>query len=181
MFNYYERLNPRMQAIYRASDRVQAIPLREPERMHNTLGVLREALAHGQRAAVADACQRLINDMACDLSVPAPEVHVLSCRPAQQHSELQGLYEQTEDAEATIRVWMRTSQRKQVVAFRTFLRTLLHELCHHLDYEMLRLPDSLHTEGFFKRESSLYKQLVGTLPAAPAAAGETADRSTAQP
>ena len=27
-------------------------------------------------------------------------------------------------------------------------------------YELYRLEDSYHTEGFFKRESSLYKQLV---------------------
>jgi hypothetical protein len=63
-------------------------------------------------------------------------------------------------APAVIRVWMRTAQHKRVVAFRTFLRTLLHELCHHLDYELLKLEDSFHTEGFFKRESSLFKQLV---------------------
>jgi hypothetical protein len=31
---------------------------------------------------------------------------------------------------------------------------------HHLDYTLLRLPDSFHTEGFFKRESSLFRQLV---------------------
>jgi hypothetical protein len=55
---------------------------------------------------------------------------------------------------------MRTAQHKRTVAFRTFLRTLLHELCHHLDYELLKLEDSFHTEGFFKRESSLFKQLV---------------------
>jgi hypothetical protein len=48
------------------------------------------------------------------------------------------------------------------VAFRTFLRTLLHELCHHLDYRLYRLPDSFHTEGFYKRESSLFHQLVPT-------------------
>ena len=46
------------------------------------------------------------------------------------------------------------------MAFRTFLRTLLHEVGHHLDYEHLRLADSFHTEGFFKRESSLFYQLV---------------------
>ena len=55
---------------------------------------------------------------------------------------------------------MRTAQRKQVVAFKTFLRTLLHEIGHHLDYELLELEDSLHTEGFYKRESSLFRQLV---------------------
>lgn len=55
---------------------------------------------------------------------------------------------------------MRTARQRRVVAFRTFLRTLLHELCHHLDYQLLRLPDSFHTEGFYKRESSLFHQLM---------------------
>jgi hypothetical protein len=56
---------------------------------------------------------------------------------------------------------MRTVARKQVVAFKTFLRTILHELCHHLDYELYKLPETFHTEGFYKRESSLYYQLRG--------------------
>ena len=60
---------------------------------------------------------------------------------------------------ALISVWMRTAQRKQVVAFRTFLRTLIHEFCHHLDYELFKLPETFHTEGFYKRESGLVKQL----------------------
>jgi hypothetical protein len=55
---------------------------------------------------------------------------------------------------------MRTARHKRVVAFRTFLRTLLHELGHHLDYELLKLADSFHTEGFFQRESSLFRQIV---------------------
>jgi len=29
---------------------------------------------------------------------------------------------------------MRTARHKKIVAFKTFLRTLLHELCHHLDF-----------------------------------------------
>jgi hypothetical protein len=55
---------------------------------------------------------------------------------------------------------MRTAKQRRVVAFRTYLRTLLHELGHHLDYTLLRLHDSFHTEGFYKRESSLFHQLV---------------------
>jgi hypothetical protein len=55
---------------------------------------------------------------------------------------------------------MRTVKHRRVVAFRSFLRTLLHELCHHLDYELYKLSDSFHTEGFYKRESSLFHQLV---------------------
>jgi hypothetical protein len=55
---------------------------------------------------------------------------------------------------------MRTVHYRRVVAFRTFVRTLLHEVCHHLDYAHFRMADSLHTEGFFQRESSLFYQLV---------------------
>jgi hypothetical protein len=55
---------------------------------------------------------------------------------------------------------MRTAKRKRVVAFRTYLRTLLHEVGHHVDYTGLRLAESYHTDGFYKRESSLFHQLV---------------------
>jgi hypothetical protein len=58
-----------------------------------------------------------------------------------------------------ITVWMRTAARQQVVAFRTFLRTLVHEVCHHLDYELLALEETFHTEGFYKRESTLSNAL----------------------
>jgi len=47
-------------------------------------------------------------------------------------------------------------------------RTQLHERCDHLDYELLRLPDSFHTDGFHRRESSLLRQLL------PSADGEEA-------
>ena len=75
--------------------------------------------------------------------------------------ELHGLYEPAEArAAAVITLWMRTAKQKRVVAFKAFLRTLLHELCHHLDYELFKLAESYHTEGFYKRESSLFHQLV---------------------
>ena len=81
-------------------------------------------------------------------------------RPSRDWGELHGLYTQDADEVARIRVWMRTARKANVVAFRTFLRTLLHELCHHLDFEVLGLDRSFHTEGFFRRESSLFRQLV---------------------
>ena len=60
---------------------------------------------------------------------------------------------------------MRTAQRKQVVAFKTFLRTLIHEVCHHLDYELFALEETFHTEGFYKRESNLVAALLLQLAA----------------
>jgi hypothetical protein len=64
-----------------------------------------------------------------------------------------------------------------VVAFKTFLRTLVHEVCHHLDYELFRLAETFHTEGFYKRESTLTAALLAqeaewTQAGATAAAGQ---------
>jgi hypothetical protein len=95
-------------------------------------------------------------------------VRVLARRPADGGGELHGLYEPGEDrALARITVWMRTAQRRDVVAFKTFLRTLVHELCHHLDYEMFELAETFHTGGFYKRESSLAGALLAQEQSSP--------------
>jgi hypothetical protein len=57
---------------------------------------------------------------------------------------------------------MRTAQRRQVVAFKSFLRTVTHEICHHLDYELFALEETFHTDGFYKRESSLANALLAS-------------------
>ena len=86
-------------------------------------------------------------------------MRVLARRPADGNGELHGLYEPEDGATlARITVWMRTAQKKNVVAFKTFLRTLIHELCHHLDYELFALEETFHTEGFYKRESTLARR-----------------------
>jgi hypothetical protein len=64
------------------------------------------------------------------------------------------------DAVATVAVPDAAGLAPLVVRFRTFLRTLLHEVMHHLDVTLLGLEDSFHTPGFFRRESSLVRQLV---------------------
>jgi len=87
-------------------------------------------------------------------------VDVLAVRPSSGGGELHGLYTRDERRSPSIQLWMRTARHRRVVAFRTFLRTLLHETGHHIDYEHLRLAESFHTEGFFRRESSLFQQLV---------------------
>ena len=46
------------------------------------------------------------------------------------------------------------------MAFRSYLRTVLLDLNHHIDLELLGIEDSFHTEGFYKRDSGLFKQLV---------------------
>src|SRR5581483_9948540 len=75
--------------------------------------------------------------------------------------ELHGLYTWEEGKVPVIEVWMRTAKNRRVVQFRTFLRTLLHEICHHLDFTLFDLTATFHTAGFFRRESSLMRQLAG--------------------
>ena len=56
---------------------------------------------------------------------------------------------------------MRTRALEKVVKPKTFLRTVVHELLHHLDVTIFALEDSFHTEGFFRRESSVVRALFG--------------------
>jgi hypothetical protein len=162
-FSYYTRLSPQDQKIYRESDRVTSIALARPDLLRPFVEALRQALERDKRQEV-EAASRGITEM---LGVTVVEIEVLAVRPSASWGELHGLYTQAGRAPARIQLWMRTARHKRVVAFKAFLRTLLHEVGHHLDYQYLKLADSFHTEGFFKRESSLFHQLVPTLPKGP--------------
>ncbi len=162
VFSYYHRLTPRQRKIYDRSNRIETLPLDPGAISQETVTNLRNALASESRPAVEIAAQALAQLLTDAFGSPPVRVRVLERRPSNSHGELHGLYEADQvRARPLITVWMRTVQRRQVVAFKTFLRTLLHEIVHHLDYEMLKLEDSLHTEGFYKRESSLLHQLIG--------------------
>jgi hypothetical protein len=161
-FAYYARLSRARKRTYQLSDAVDAIKLPPGHGLAETTSELVDALEAADRAAVVRACGAIAQGICEGLGVPAVKIKVLARRPSNSREELHGLYDPEPRAgPPEITVWMRTAQRKQVVAFRTFLRTLLHEICHHLDYEYLRFDESFHTEGFYKRESSLFRQLVG--------------------
>ena len=160
-FAYYNRLTATEKQIYRQSDKITAIRLPKGESFDLLVEALAEALKREDREKTERLSQRLINTIADRLKVPRVRVEVLQVRPSNHVGELHGLYtNQQRNRSARVTLWMRTAKRHQVVAFRTFLRTLLHELCHHLDYELFKLRDSFHTEGFYKRESSLAHQLL---------------------
>ncbi|HXB53674.1 MAG TPA: hypothetical protein VN461_02760 [Vicinamibacteria bacterium] len=164
-FAYYDRLSARAQDIYRRSDRVSEIRLPHPEALRDLVAGLRTALESGDGKAVEVAAGLLGRGLTEMLEVRPVAVQVLRVRPSSSGGELQGLYTPDPRRTPQIQLWMRTAHHRRVVAFRTFLRTLLHEIGHHLDYEYLKLADSFHTEGFFRRESSLFTQLVPTAPA----------------
>jgi hypothetical protein len=170
-FPYYDRLSAQDKEIYRKSDAVTAVRLTAPQGLWPFVRTLQEALAADDRRAATASSEFLCRGLTAMLEVPPVSVQVLAVRPTMRSAELHGLYTRETRGTPQIQVWMRTAQKKRVVAFRTFLRTLLHEVTHHLDYELLKLRDSFHTEGFFKRESSLFHQLVTDAAAtgAPAA------------
>lgn len=164
-YAYFARLTPRQKAIYRASDKVAEIGLPHAERLTAQAERIRAALEQGERRAIEAAARTLADALLAQLGLAPVTVKVLAVRPSSAGGELHGLYEPAEGrARAVIKLWMRTAHHKRVVAFKSFLRTLLHELGHHLDYAWLALEDSFHTEGFFKRESSLYHQIMQTPP-----------------
>ena len=161
-FPYYQRLSPRQKAIYRQSDAVMEVRLSEPEVARSFADDLRKALVSGERQEVHRSVNRLCLRICEDLGVDPVKVKVLTRRPSDADGELHGLYVREEGKLPVISVWMYTASRRQVVAFKTFIRTLLHEICHHLDYSLLGLADTFHTKGFFRRESSLTRQLVAS-------------------
>ena len=159
-FPYYARLDAGQQATYRKSAAIAAVALEHPRAAWPLVTELREGLARDDRVAVQDAAEQIALAITQDLGIPPVCVEVLAVRPRRRTDELHGLYTWEDGKHATIQVWMRTAQQQRVVAFRTFLRTLLHELCHHIDYAFYELSESFHTEGFFRRESSLVRQLT---------------------
>ena len=160
-FGYYNRLTRRQQDVYRRSDAIETVPLPDRDAVILLGRQLAEALAAENPRETSRISAVLIAEICTGLNAPQIRVKVMDKRPSDDSEELHGYYEPlTEKRLAEITVWMRTAKKNKVVAFKTFLRTLLHELCHHLDYEHYSFEESFHTQGFFKRESSLFHQIV---------------------
>jgi hypothetical protein len=159
-FAYYANLSPANKRIYRKSDAIEHIPVKRGNDIAPLSKALSRALTKNARADVAKQASAICRRICRDLNIEAPVVKIRAARPSSSREELHGVYEHTEGHKPVITVWMKTAAQKRVVAFKSFIRTVLHELCHHIDYAYFKLADSFHTEGFFKRESRLYKDIV---------------------
>ena len=178
VFDYYKRLSAKKQGIYRASDAIIAVRLPDAEALRPPAIALVDALKSEQRTTVQRLSQQITDGIVGQLKVPPLRIQVLAVRPSDDWGELHGLYlPEDEGKPAKIQLWMRTAKHKRVVAFKSYLRTLLHEICHHLDYEMYKFAETFHTEGFYNRESSLFHQLVPA-QGSPATVGKAAPSET---
>jgi hypothetical protein len=170
-FAYYDRLSQAEKRVYRASDAIESIGMPRDLDLGADVIALRAALAAEDRTAVQVVGQRMVDALTRGFHVPPVRLNVMAARPSDDYGELHGLYEPPEGrGRPLITVWMRTAQRRQVVAFKSFLRTICHEVCHHLDYELFALEETFHTEGFYKRESSLANALLAQAAATDASA-----------
>lgn len=180
-FAYYQRLSRKDRAVYDRSDAIRAVQLPDAPALREVVGVLKAGLAADDRVVVEAAAGKLALGITQLLEVEPVGVSVLAVRPGLSGGELHGLYTRDGRSRARIRVWMRTARHQRVVAFKTFLRTLLHEVVHHLDFTLWRMPESFHTEGFFRRESSLFNQLVPDAARSLPVAVDDGDEGPAEP
>jgi hypothetical protein len=118
---------------------------------------IESAMEAGKAADVRKPCTEFLARAAEFYKVPPCSIRVLAARPLRVRenwtTELFGDYD---PGTMNIRLWMRTAVRKDVTSFGTFLNTLCHEFCHHLDFHLFNFEDSWHTRGFYERTAVLY-------------------------
>lgn len=159
---------------YQRSEQLAKIDLAPNPVFGRIVDAVDRSLGADDRDATERAAQALVDRVSRGLSIPTATIRVQGRRPPDGEGELHGLYKPAEGPERDqITVWMRTAKRGDVVATKTFLRTLLHEVVHHIDMRLLDLPNSYHSKGFYQRESSLFRVIArGTSLAAKAAKGQ---------
>jgi hypothetical protein len=145
------------------SDQIKTLVLPEDGQLPTIALSIEAAMKTGKTSDVRVACAEFLEEVTEFYRVPACGVRVLAARPLRVRenwtSELFGDYD---PGTMNIRLWMRTAVRKEVTSYGTFLSTLCHEFCHHLDLHLFKFPDSWHTRGFYERTAALYHHARGT-------------------
>lgn len=150
-------------AAFLESDRVKTLKLPGDGSLPAVAEAIERTMKTGQSADVRRACAEFLRAAAEFYRVPACEVRVLAARPLRvRERSVTELFGDYHPRSLLIRVWMRTAVRKEVTSFGTFLSTLCHEFCHHLDFKMFGFRDSWHTRGFYERTAALYHHMRGT-------------------
>jgi len=156
--------NASLLAQFAESDKLGVLEVPQDDRFRAPTNSIDLAMRSGKSVPVREACAEFLAVASDFYMVPKPMVSVLAARPVRVReggwaTELFGDYA---PEKMLIRVWMRTAVRKQVTSFGTFLSTLCHEFCHHLDSQRFGFRDSPHTRGFYARTAALYHHARGT-------------------
>lgn len=147
------------------SDRIGTLELPSDGRFLKAAKSLEAIMKTGVGADIRKTCSEFLADASKFYNVPACGVRVLAARPLRVRenwaTELFGDYN---PETMLIRAWTRTAVRKEITSFGTFLSTLCHEFCHHLDFQRFGFPNSWHTRGFYERTAALYHCARDTAP-----------------
>jgi hypothetical protein len=120
-------------------------------------------MGDGSPAAIRVASAEFLSAAADFYKVRPPEVRALAARPLRvRESSTTELFGDYTPGTLVIRIWTRTAVRKQVTSFGTFLSTLCHEFCHHLDCDRFGFSRTPHTRGFYERTAILYHHARAT-------------------
>lgn len=146
---------------YLKSDSIKTLDLPAHSVLPEIAKRLESAMKAGLTAEVRKACAEFLATASEFYKVPPCGIRVLAARPLRVRerwtTELFGDY-----TPETMVIRMRTAVRKEVTSFGTFVSTLCHEFCHHLDFQKFGFPHSWHTRGFHERTAALYHNARGT-------------------
>jgi hypothetical protein len=151
---------------YERSKGVETIAWREfPLGKGIALSLLDEQSAPARQVrgqALLDTLNQAVELPACRLTVAdRPQRH--RTREGRLELKTYGYYRvawgDDQPQRGTIRIYNLTAIRRQVLAPKVFLETLLHEWVHHYDFTGLGLDRSPHTSGFFARVRSVAETL----------------------
>jgi hypothetical protein len=147
---------------YLRSEAMLAIKLPPAEPLRSVAKDLEAAMTSEDRKKIQSICNVIAKHVSDSFDVQSPKVRVLGLRPLEegdrQVDELFGDY----DLETKlIRLWMRTAVLGKMTSYGTFLSTLCHELCHHLDVVHFDFENTFHTRGFYERAGLLYSHARG--------------------
>lgn len=145
------------------SDLIKTLDLPQDGHLQEITLSLEYAMKADKVRDVRSVCTAFLATASNFYEVPTCGVRVLAARPVRtrEHGTFE-LFGDYDPETMLIRVWMRTAVRKEVTSFGTFVSTLCHEFCHHLDFQKFRCADSWHTRGFYQRAAALYHHARGT-------------------
>lgn len=137
---------------FRESERIKTLDIPQDRQLLSIAECIESAMKGKRTFEVRHSCAEFLKAASDFYEVPNCVIRVLAARPlrTREHGTFELFGDYTPEP-ILIRVWMRTAVRKEITSFGTFLSTLCHEFCHHLDFHKFGYPDSWHTRGFYER------------------------------
>ncbi|MBI5367617.1 MAG: hypothetical protein HZA54_11310, partial [Planctomycetes bacterium] len=141
---------------YARSNRTLEVPCRFDAATVAAAQRVAAALAADDRRALGPAVQATVDGLCRGAGAPEIPVKVAAKRLKRGRVEFHGFC----GRDGWITIYARTAVHNRPVAFKTFLRTLVHEAMHHFDWKVLGFDSSFHTGGFYARVRRLYSDLL---------------------